>query len=610
MEVDLKTEKLKMLLSFIKGNRKNYIIAIVFMILSTIVALINPLIIKIAIDSIIGNNPIDLNNWLLHIYENIGGKNYLITHLWVLGLILISISVLNGILNYISKKHIAIVSERTAKTMRDRLYDHIQYLSHSYHISVDTGDLIQRCTSDLDKIRSFLSNQFMEIIKAFTLITSALMIMLSLNVKLSLISFVVTPIIVIIAYKFFKFIKVKFKTTDEAESKMTTVLQENLSSMRIVRAFAKQDYEIDKFNSASKNFKDTDFIVSKLMALYWGLTDLICDVQIGLILIIGTYMAADKIITIGTLLAFLAYTQNMIWPIRNLGRVLADMGKASVSLTRISEILNEKGEDIDLESGLKPNLTGNITFENVYFEYEKDKPILKDVSFNIKKGQTVAILGGTGAGKTTLVNMLVRLFDAKKGIIKLDGIDIKTINRKWLRKEIGIVLQEPFLFSRTIKENITFSNFDASEEQIKKACEIAAVYNVILNFEKGFETFVGEKGVTLSGGQKQRVAIARTLLNDNKILIFDDSLSAVDVETDAFIREQLKLHLVDTTTFIISHRISTLKQADIILVMENGEISQQGTHLQLISQPGLYKEVYDIQSSLQSDVSIGGNTND
>ena len=606
----MKTNKFKIVLSFMKGNKKNYIISIIFMMLATIISLINPLIIKIIVDSIIGNEPVSMNGWLLNLYNNIGGKDYLITHLWILGILLVVISVFNGIFNYLSKKHIALVSERTAKNMRDRLYDHIQYLSHSYHVKVDTGDLIQRCTSDLDKIRSFLSQQFMEIIKALTLIISALLIMLSLNVKLSLISFVVTPIIIIVAFKFFKFIKVKFKDTDEAEGEMTTVLQENLSSMRIVRAFAKQDYEIGKFNKASKKYKDTDFIVSKLMSWYWGLTDLICDTQIGLILIVGTYLAANSLLTIGTLLAFLAYTQNMIWPIRNLGRVLADMGKASVSLSRISEVLNEKGEDIDLESGLKPSLIGDIAFENVYFEYETDKPILKNLSFNVKKGQTVAILGGTGSGKTTLVNMLVRLFDAKKGCIKLDGIDIKDINRKWLRKEIGIVLQEPFLFSRTIKENITFSNFEATDEDIQRACEIASVYNVILNFDKGFDTFVGEKGVTLSGGQKQRVAIARTLLNNNKILIFDDSLSAVDVETDAYIREQLRYHLKDTTTFIISHRISTLKQADIILVMENGEISQQGTHNQLINKQGLYKEVYDIQHSLQSDISTGGEKND
>jgi len=567
------------------------------MVLATITSLINPLIIKLAIDSIIDDKKVDLSGVLLNLYHNIGGRDYLIGNLWVLGIILILISLLNGIFSFYSKKHIALVSEKTAKNMRNKLYNHIQYLSYSYHTKVDTGDLIQRCTSDLEKIRSFLSQQFMEIVRAFTLVVSALLIMLSLNVKLSLVSFIVTPIIIFVAFKFFKYIKIKFKETDEAESAMTTILQENLSSMRIVRAFAKQDYEIDKFINASTKFKNTDFTVSKLMAWYWGVTDLICDIQIGSILILGTFWAAQDLLSVGTLIAFIAYAQNMIWPIRNLGRVLADLGKASVSLNRIYEIFNEEGEEIDLETGLKPDIKGDIIFDNVSFEYEKDKPVLNNISFSVKKGQTVAILGGTGAGKTTLVNLIVRLFDVKSGYITIDGINIKDINRKWLREKIGIVLQEPFLFSRSIKENITFSNYSASDTRIKDVCKMASIYDVILGFDKGFDTMVGEKGVTLSGGQKQRVAIARTLLNKNKILIFDDSLSAVDVQTDAFIRERLKENLSKTTTFIISHRISTLMQADLILVMEKGKITQQGTHKTLLNEVGLYKEVFDIQSS-------------
>jgi len=596
-EVIVNRKKFNLILSFIKGNRRNYILSIIFMILATISSLINPLVIKLAIDSIIDDKKVDLSGVLLDLYYSIGGRDYLVGNLWVLGIILILISLLNGVFSFYSKKHIALVSEKTAKNMRNKLYNHIQYLSYSYHTNVDTGDLIQRCTSDLEKIRSFLSQQFMEIIRAFTLVISALLIMLSLNVKLSLVSFIVTPIIIFVAFKFFKYIKIKFKETDEAESAMTTILQENLSSMRIVRAFAKQDYEIDKFTKASTNFRDTDFTVSKLMAWYWGTTDLICDIQIGSILILGTFWAAQNLLSVGTLIAFIAYAQNMIWPIRNLGRVLADLGKASVSLNRIYEIFSEEGEEIDLEIGLKPDIKGDIIFNNVSFEYEKNKPVLNDISFSVKRGQTVAILGGTGAGKTTLVNLLVRLFDVKTGYITIDGINIKDINRKWLREKIGIVLQEPFLFSRSIKENITFSNYSASDTRIKDVCKMASIYDVILGFDKGFDTMVGEKGVTLSGGQKQRVAIARTLLNKNKILIFDDSLSAVDVQTDAFIRERLKENLSKTTTFIISHRISTLMQADLILVMEKGKITQQGTHKTLINEVGLYKEVFDIQSS-------------
>lgn len=597
-------EKMKLLISFMKGTLTSYVIAIVFIFISTAVALMNPLVIKIAIDSILGDVPPQLPDFLLTWYENIGGKSYLLENLWLCGLLLVMLSLVNGILSYFYRKNVATASEIMAKNIRTTLFDHIQHLSYSYHIKAEIGDLIQRCTSDLETVRRFVAHQFFQIVRAVAMIVSALVIMLSLNVPLTLISFATIPLLAFVAYKFFKFIKVKFKLADEAEGKMTTVLQENLSSMRIVRAFTQQDFEIDKFVDCSNDYREKDFVISRLMSWYWSLSDLLCDAQIGVVLILGTIWAANGILTIGTLYAFMNYTSNLIWPIRHLGRVLADMGKASVSLQRIKEILDELNEEKDETTGLTPEIKGNIIFKNVSYEYEKNHPILNNISFEVKTGQTIAILGGTGAGKSTLVNLLVRLFDYQKGSITLDGVELKEINRKWLRRNIGIVLQEPFLFSRTIRENIAIARPDCPMNEIERVTRIASVYNAINDFEKGFDTTVGEKGVTLSGGQKQRVAIARTLLENHPILVFDDSLSAVDVETDAFIRAQLKIHCKDTTTFIISHRISTLRQADMILVMENGSISQSGTHVELLSKGGLYKEVFDIQSSLEDDLTI------
>ena len=596
-------KKLKLLLSFMKGTLASYAAAILLIFASTAVALMNPLVIKFALDSILSDASPELPGFLFRWFEDIGGKAYFLQNLWVAGLILVVLSIINGFMSYFYRKNVAASSEIMAKNVRTIMYDHIQHLSYSYHVKAETGDLIQRCTSDLETLRRFLANQFFQVVRAVAMVVSALTIMLSLNVKLTLISFSITPFLAVSAFLFYKFIKAKFKLADEAEGKMTTVLQENLSSMRIVRAFARQDFEIKKFVDASDDFRTKDFVISRLMSWYWSLSDMMCDIQIGFVLILGTFWAAQGLLTIGTLYAFMNYTSNLIWPLRHLGRVLADMGRASVSLTRIKEVLDELNEDKEESTGLTPEIRGNIRFENVSYEYEEGHPVLKALSLEVEQGQTVAILGGTGSGKSTLVNLLVRLFDYQEGSITMDGVELKAINKKWIRRNVGIVLQEPFLFSRTIRENLAIANPDCPMEEIERVTKIASVYKVIMDFEKGFDTMVGEKGVTLSGGQKQRVAIARMLLENHPVMVFDDSLSAVDVETDAYIREQLKVQCSDTTTFIISHRISTLMQADKILVMENGTITQSGTHGELLEEGGLYKEVFDIQNSLEEDLS-------
>jgi ATP-binding cassette subfamily B protein len=585
-----------------KGTLASYASSIILIFASTAVALMNPLVIKMAVDSILGDAPPELPGFLLNWFEGIGGKSYFLQNLWMAGLILVVLSIINGFMSYLYRKNVAASSEIMAKNVRTIMYDHIQHLSYSYHVKAETGDLIQRCTSDLETLRRFLANQFFQVVRAVALVVSALVIMLSLNVRLTLISFSITPFLAISAFMFYRFIKAKFKMADEAEGKMTTVLQENLSSMRIVRAFANQDYEIKKFVDASDDYRTKDFVISKLMSWYWSISDMMCDVQIGFVLILGTFWAAQGLLTVGTLYAFMNYTSNLIWPLRHLGRVLADMGRASVALTRIKEVLDELNEEKDESTGLTPKINGNIVFEKVSYEYEEGHPVLKELSFEVKQGQTVAILGGTGSGKSTLVNLMVRLFDYQKGSVKIDGVELKEINKKWIRRNVGIVLQEPFLFSRTIRENLAIANPECPMDEIERVTKIASVHKVITEFEKGFDTMVGEKGVTLSGGQKQRVAIARMLLENHPVMIFDDSLSAVDVETDARIREQLRVQCSNTTTFIISHRISTLMQADKILVMEDGMITQSGTHDELLEEGGLYREVFDIQNSLEEDL--------
>jgi ATP-binding cassette subfamily B protein len=297
----------------------------------------------------------------------------------------------------------------------------------------------------------------------------------------------------------------------------------------------------------------------------------------------------------------------LLWPIRQMGQILTDMGKTFVSIGRIQEILDIPEEEMD-KNGLKPEIQGGIEFKDVWFEYEKGNPVLKNISFRIKKGQTVSIMGPTGSGKTTLVNLLSRLYEYTGGSIKIDGVEIKKINKEWLRQNTGMVAQEPFLYSKTISENISLARKQSSITEVCEAAGIAAVHNVIQEFGKGYDTIVGEKGVTLSGGQKQRVTIARTVINEYPILIFDDSLSAVDTETDAQIRKALKERSRNVTTLIISHRITTLSESDLILVLDKGELVQSGTHEELICQEGLYKRVWDIQGTLEEDIEneLGG----
>ncbi|WP_425447152.1 ABC transporter ATP-binding protein [Dethiothermospora halolimnae] len=594
-------KKIRLLWDFMKGNRLIYVGAVLSIGLATLFTILIPIVIRTTIDSIIGDKPFDLPDWGLDIITYLGGKESLMDKLWLCTIALVGLTILRGIFLFLKGKWSAVASESIAKNMREKLYDHLQHLPYDYHVKAETGDLIQRCTSDVDTIRRFLAIQFVEIGRAIFMIGLVSAIIFSLNVKLAFIAISFTPIIFVFAVIFFNKITTSFKLADEAEGKMSTVLQENLTAMRVVRAFARERYEVDKFEDKSSEYRDLVYNVIRNFAFYWSLSDLLCLLQIGAVLVVGSYWASTGVITLGTLVLFTSYEGMLLWPVRQLGRILSDMGKSLVSLERISEILDTSIEEARKEEK-KPNIKGDISFKNVYFEYEENKPILKNISFDVKKGQTVAIMGQTGSGKSSLVHLLSRLYDYNRGSIKIDGIELRDINKKWIRKNVGLVLQEPFLFSKNIKENIGLAKKNVKEAEVFEAARIAAVHDVIVDFEKGYDTAVGEKGVTLSGGQKQRLAIARTLVNDHPILVFDDSLSAVDTETDTAIRKALKERNKNVTTFIISHRVSTLSEADMIIVLDKGRLVQQGTHEELITKEGLYKRVWTIQNALEEEV--------
>jgi len=591
---------LKSIFKFMKGNKHIYVLSIVSIILATFFTILGPLLIRLTIDSIIGNETIN-KEILLKLVDFLGGKEYLKSNIWIIGLILIGLTALRGLFLYLKNTLSSKASENTAKTIREEMYDHIQRLPYEYHVNADTGDLIQRCSSDVETIRRFLAVQLVEIGGAIFTLANVSYVMFNLNVKLAFVSMAAVPIIFIFAFVFFSKIQKVFLETDEAEAELSTVLQENLTGIRVVKAFARQNFEIKKFSEKNEKFKYYICKITRLMAWYWSISDLICMLQIGAVVIVGSMWAANGELSLGTLVVFITYEGMLLWPVRQMGRILTDMGKSIVAVGRIEEILNEPIE-IAEENFQKPNIDGNVSFEDVYFEYESGKPVLNGVSFDVEKGETIAILGPTGSGKSSLVHLLPRLYEYNMGSIKIDGIELKNIDKKWVRKNIGLVLQEPFLFAKTVKDNIKIANSKLEDRKVYEAAKIASIHEDIVSFDKGYDTPVGERGVSLSGGQKQRIAIARTIINKCPIIVFDDSLSAVDTETDIAIREALNKRKNKSTTFIISHRISTVMEADEIIVIDKGKIVQKGTHESLIKQDGLYKRVYNIQNSIDQNV--------
>lgn len=594
-------KKFKLLMQYLHGSGRTYIIAVVSVLLMTVFSALSPLVIRFTVDSVIGDEPVSMPFGLDTLIERIGGVEYIRSNLWVIFTVIVATTLLQGTFMFLKGKLSAVSAQTSSKKMRDRLYNHLMRLPFDYHVKAQTGDIIQRCTSDIETIQNFVERQAVDAIQIIFQVFIVLSIMIPISLKYTLISIVLIPIVFVITVRFFINMMKIFIQTDEAEGVMSAALQENLTGVRVVKAFGAQKFEIEKFDEKNDKYRKLNLKIVKLMADFWGGTDLICMLQHALVIIVGTYWATKDIISIGTIIAFSIYAGMMVWPLRGLGQMMGFMGQAFVSLGRISEILDSKPEDY--HTGLKDvPIKGEIVFDNVYFEYEKGKPVLDGISFRIDKGSTVAILGATGSGKSSLVHLLFRLYDYQKGHITIDGVELSDISREWIRKNIGIVLQEPFLFSRSIYENIRIGDDVKDEEKVYDAARIASIHDSIEEFENGYKTIVGERGVTLSGGQRQRIAIARTVAKDVPILIFDDSLSAVDTETDSQIRQALKERSKDTTTIIISHRITTLSEADKILVIDKGKIAEEGSHEELISRDGIYKRIWEIQSSLGEDI--------
>ena len=594
-----KSSNISLLLTFLKGSKLFFAISISATLVMAISDVINPQIIRYTVDTLIGGKPSSMPDFVNSAVDRIGGVSYLREHLWIISLSIISMALFAALCRYVWRTFNVRAAETLVQRMRNMLFSHIQKLPFSFHMSNQTGDIIQRCTSDVDTVKNFLSEQMTGIVQIVMQVGTSMWMMFSMNSDLALVSALTMPIILIYSAVFGKKIGAGFKKCDEAEGQLSSCAQENLTGVRVVRAFGREKHESQRFKSLNDNYTSLWVKLSRLMAAFWGFGDLFAGLQIMLILVLGVDLCVNHSMTAGELIAFLSYNAMLSWPIRRLGRMISEMSKAGISIERLAYILDSEIETDDPEAS-EPSLDGDIVFDNVSFAYDGCPELLHNISFEVKAGSTVGIIGGTGSGKSTLMHLLGRLYELPEGSgsITVGGRDIRKIKAKHLRKNVGIVLQEPYLFSRSIAENIAITSECVNMDEVRNAAVTASLDETVMSFSDGYDTFVGEKGVTLSGGQKQRTAIARLLTQKTPIMIFDDSLSAVDAETDAKIRSALSTGVGNATVFLISHRTATLMNSDLIIVLDKGRIAEMGDHKSLMEKEnGIYRRIYNLQMS-------------
>jgi len=577
---------------------------------ATLLGYLIPLIVKVAIDGVVADEQASVPTWAASWLEAMGGRSVLAQRLWFAGLAVILITALAGVFTYLRGRWAARSSEAIARRLREDLYNRLHHVPIRFYDRVETGDLVQRCTSDVETLRLFMSTQSLELVRAVLMLAVAIPIMLALDVRMTLAATCILPVIVLFAVFFFRRVKDAFEAMDSAEGAMSSSLQENLTGIRVVRAFARQEHEIDRFGYRNNDHRRKHLKLYALMAVYWASSDLLVFAQMGVVLFTGAWLvlkgAAGGGISVGTMVAFWSYVGLYIWPVRQMGRILSDLGKAMVAVDRVQMILHTEpeadAEDVLPLERLPREVDGGIAFDRVSFAHGEEVPVLHDVSFEIKAGETLAILGPSGSGKSTLVNLLLRLYDQDSGSITLDGTELRRYPRQHLRRQFGVVMQEPFLYSKTIRDNVRLGvppggsgTREIGDEQMIQAAADASVHDAITRFSAGYETLTGERGVALSGGQRQRVALARVLLQEPPVLILDDAFSAVDTGTERSILSAIEARQARRTTILIAHRVSTLMQADRVLVLEDGRVTALGTHAELIGREGLYSTLWDMQ---------------
>jgi len=581
---------LKTFLRLLRGSKRFLFAGLCACLISVTANYITPQILRFLVDNVFGGE--DYPAYLSFLPD----PGYFAAHLFIFAAAIGIVALVQTTGSFLMRASALRAGEKTSKTARDAMFAHIQRLPFSWHSSVQTGDIIQRSTQDTDILKRFVAEHIIELIRTVLMISVGLVLMFMMDWRLSLVTVGFIPVIMIFSGVYYNKISSKFKYADEAEGAMTAALQENLTGVRVVRAFGAEKRESEKLHAKNDTFVQKWMNLARSLSVYWSSGDLFAGVQVLAVLALGAYLCFSGFITAGVFFAFIFYNQNVVWPVRNMGRILGELSKTGISVGRIAEVLNAPEEGG--MTGYMPEIRGAVEFREVSFSYTEGRPVLQGISFKIGAGQTLGIMGGTGSGKSTLAHILSGLYEPADGQVLIDGEDILSIDKRHLRRNVGIVLQEPFLFSRTVRRNIAIAAPDAGTEEIRGYAKAACVDDSIEGFDKGYDTVVGEKGVTLSGGQKQRVAIARTLVTKPPIVLLDDSLSAVDTGTDIAIRKALRAQLKGTTVIIISHRITTLMRADKILVLDDGKIVESGSHAELLAGEGPYKRIYDLQASV------------
>lgn len=582
---------------FTKGLRGKFLLAMATLILSSLASYMTPQVIRVTVDSVVNQEPFALPAGLVAWLESMGGREMLRGHIYICALAALAFAAIAGGANYLSRMGLAKACEGTVERLRNRLFGHIQRLPYAWHNSHQTGDIIQRCTQDVELIRVFVNDQLTTVVRTVLSILISLGLMFMMNVQLSLIVLAFIPVVIGYSMIFFVLVGKKFEQADRTDGELTALVQENLTGVRVVRAFGRERFEIDRFCKKNQEFADLWSHLGVILGVDWGIGELFAGLQALVIMVVGVFFVEKGAITEGEFLAFTAYNSMLAWPVAQLGRVLSELSKTSISATRIFEILDAP-EEQDRLSPKTPPMDRDIVFDHVSFGYGESGEVLEDVSFTIPAGSTFGILGATGSGKSTLMYLLDRLYELPEGSgkITIGGVDIREMSLEHLRRGIGMVLQEPFLFSKTFRESIADGASRQDLDTVRRYARMAVIDDAIEGFAQGYETPIGERGVTISGGQKQRVAIARMLMQDTPVKVFDDSLSAVDMETDAKIRKSIQEN-VHGTTILIAHRITTLMNADQILVLDRGRAVQLGTHQELVAQDGIYKRIFEMQKS-------------
>ncbi len=606
-------KSLKKLFEILGKWKYQYIMAGILLVVSIAFRLLEPKVLQIAVDkiitlfvkkdaSLIATDDF-VSRFLFTILPALLIENSGMILIY-LGIIFLIIALFRGITMLSSSAISAASTEKAMKKLRDRLFSHLQHLPMEYYGKTPTGELIQRCTGDVETVRKFATMQVTETIRLSALFIGAFVMMYLVNPTYAFISISLFPIVIGASYFFFKK-EGEIWTKHEAEQdKLTAMVQENLSGIRVVKAFAKENHEIEKFTRQNEQKRVWGMKLLRLHSIYWPSSDVMVYLQLAISLFAGGYFVINNQITVGEYTAFFTYASYVTWPMRRLAQLVSEMGMTRVAIDRIYSILDYKPEDYSGYNNEGNELDGSIEFDNVHFKYVEDEnPVLNGVSFKITAGEKVALLGPTGAGKSTIISLLMKFYEPTSGVIRIDGRDIREFSRPFLRSKIGVVLQKPFLFSTTIKDNIAYSDPDTHINEIVDSAKVANVDHIITDiFPNSYDTVVGEKGVTLSGGQKQRVTLARTILKNPDILVLDDSTSSVDTETEFEIQRALKDVTKDKTTIVIAHRVTSVQECSRIIVLEKGKVIEQGTHEELIENNGFYRKIYDIQVSIEDEI--------